>query len=93
MKVKTTAEHIERKLKFLSGSRDPSEIPRVLLDECPRLSRDVTFPSVGLIPIFRCVGRNFCNSAMMITKKRENRLTFSSDRRGFLVSLLGVHSE
>jgi hypothetical protein len=52
------------------GSRDPSEIPRVLLDECPRLSR--------------CVGRNFCNSAMMITKKRDNRLTFSSDRRGFL---------
>merc|ERR1719266_705797 len=55
-------------------SREPSEIPRVLLDECPRLSR--------------CVGRNFCNSAMMITKKRENRLTFSSDHRGFLACVL-----
>ena len=37
----------------------------------------------------RCVGRNFCNSAMMITKERDNRLTFTTDRRGFLVSFLG----
>ena len=30
----------------IEGGREPSEIPRVLLDECPRLSRHVMFSNI-----------------------------------------------
>ena len=44
----------------------------------------------AMTSLVRCVKRNYCNAEGKITRRRNNRLTFKRDKRGFLVKMHSV---